>query len=236
MGCASLNVLCGDVKVQLRADRTIFIPSSCTLLLADVHLGKAQSLRSLGAPLSGDVQTSLLKEPLDRLARAVEETGATSVIVLGDLLHAPVGLTPTLIDFVTSWRPRLAVPLMLVPGNHDRRLDLVASQWGITILEDTHRLSGLLLVHDPAAVSTDASDFVVAGHVHPAINLPAGCGPRRAPVFAIAESMLLLPAFTTFAAGAPIRPADFVRLIAIADDELVPMTGPSRRPPRDIAP
>ena len=115
-------------------------------------------------------------------------------------------------------------------------LDLVARQWGITILEDTHRLNGLLLVHDPAAVSTDASDFVVAGHVHPAINLPAGCGPRRAPVFALAESMLLLPAFTTFAAGAPIRASDFVRLVAIADNELVPMTGPARRPPRDITP
>lgn len=224
---------CGEVEVQLRSDRTVFIPSSGTLLLADVHLGKAQSLRSFGAPISAEVQTSLLQEPLERLARAVAQTGATSVIVLGDLLHAPVGLTPSLIEFVAAWFLQLGAPLLLVPGNHDRRLDLVAQRWGIAILEETHRVNGLLLVHDHAVVSTDVSDFVVAGHVHPAINLPPGYGPRRAPVFALTDSLLVLPAFTTFAAGASVRAADFVRLIAIAEDELVPLTAPARRPPRD---
>jgi len=225
--------MCADVEVRLRADRTAFVPARRELLVADIHLGKAQSLRSLGAPLSGDLQSTLLKEPLDRLTAAVTETSAESVIVLGDLLHAPVGLTPALIEFVADWRGGCGVAMHLVPGNHDRRVETIAAHWKITVLDQTHRAGGLLLVHDPAAVSSDASDFVVAGHIHPAINLPASCGPRRAPVFALAESLLLLPAFTTFAAGAPVRASDFARLIAIAGDELVPLSAPGRRSARD---
>jgi len=234
MGCASLTIRLGDAEVVLRADRTALIATTRTLLLADVHLGKAQTIRALGAPLSADVQRALLDEPLSRWARAVDDTRAERVIVLGDLLHAPAGVTPSLVEHLSRWRETIAVPLAVVPGNHDRGLDQLAPACRFEVLAEVVLHAGISLTHDHATAL--ASGLVashtptIAGHVHPAINIPAGCGPARAPVFAIADHVLTLPAFTTFAAGAPVDPLAFTRLIAIAGDELVPLVAPARRP------
>lgn len=236
MGCASLTTSLADTRLILRADRTAFLPDTATLLLADIHLGKAQSLRSLGAPLSAGLQTALLDEPLARWAEAIRDTCAARVIVLGDLLHAPVGLTAALIDHVAAWRRAITCPISVVPGNHDRRLEHVAGAWEMAITDACIEYAGLLLTHDPADADAlqrahAAHLPLVGGHVHPALNLPAACGPSRAPVFAFGAASLTLPAFTTFAAGAPVNPASYERLVAIAGDELVPLAAPPRRTP-----
>ena len=40
-----------DITVILDADRSLFLPASQTLIVADVHWGKAAAFRALGVPV-----------------------------------------------------------------------------------------------------------------------------------------------------------------------------------------
>ncbi|MEN0020954.1 MAG: hypothetical protein AAF747_08745, partial [Planctomycetota bacterium] len=94
-----------------------------TLLVADTHFGKAEAYRKHGVALP----VSLLDDSLDRLSRAVRATAAERVIVLGDLLHAPVGTTSSLLEAVAEWRAGFPAQIDVVPGNHDRGLHRAAA-------------------------------------------------------------------------------------------------------------
>jgi metallophosphoesterase superfamily enzyme len=86
--------------VVLRSDRALFLPAERALFVADLHVGKSESLRAAGAP----IPVGVLDETLARLARAAMETASRQIVVLGDLIHAPSGLTDTVRARVAAWR------------------------------------------------------------------------------------------------------------------------------------
>ena len=78
--------------VVLLPGRAAFLPSSATLLVADLHLGKAATFRKAGIPVpEGSAQADLA-----RLARLVRETSARRLVIVGDLLIAPYARGNTL--------------------------------------------------------------------------------------------------------------------------------------------
>jgi metallophosphoesterase superfamily enzyme len=85
-----IEVLVGGARLWLLAQRAAYLPEHQTLLVADAHVGKAQSFRRLGVPVPGGTTA----ETLDRLSAAVAATGARRVVFLGDLLHSAVDGTP----------------------------------------------------------------------------------------------------------------------------------------------
>lgn len=203
--------------------RAAWIERERTLLLADLHLGKAEALASIGAP----VPEAAGLEQLARLAGLVRGLSAQRVVVLGDLLHARAGLTDRMIEHVAEWRrAHLAgVQWDVVPGNHDRGLSRVADAWALGVLPACVREGGgLVLVHD-AAHAPDVRDdeLVVCGHEHPAVGV--GPGPdgtrRRVPAFVLdrrgAAGVLTLPAFSTFTAGGSVGPAPGRTVYAIVE-------------------
>ena len=74
-------------KLVLLAERAVYWPARKALFIADFHLGKAASFRRLGIPLP----VGTTAENVRRLDRAIEKTGATQVIFLGDFLHSAHG-------------------------------------------------------------------------------------------------------------------------------------------------
>ena len=82
-----------DADVRLLPGRAALVAATRTLLVADLHLGKAATFRRAGIP----VPEGSAGRDLDRLTRLVADTRATRVIVVGDLLHSAAGCTPGVI-------------------------------------------------------------------------------------------------------------------------------------------
>ncbi|OYU75610.1 MAG: DEAD/DEAH box helicase, partial [Burkholderiales bacterium PBB5] len=106
----------GVGRLQLWPHKAAFDPDLGLLLVADAHIGKAQSFRRLGVP----VPAGTTAEALDRLSALLQATGATQLVFLGDFLHAATGRSAGTLAALAAWRDRHpALALTLVRGNHD---------------------------------------------------------------------------------------------------------------------
>lgn len=222
----------GGEAVELLGERAVWRASERTLLVADLHWGKSETLRRAGAPIPGGV----LGAQLDALEGLLRSTAAERLIVLGDLVHAPGGITDGLVERVAAWRRTWGGTFELVLGNHDRRVERVAGAMGVDLLGRRASLGGLDLVHDPADAT--AGRATLAGHVHPAAVLRGGGDSLKLACFWLRDATLVLPAFTPFAAGAPIVPNARDRVVVCADGRLidVPMVRARRATARRRSP
>ena len=216
----------GGERLQLLPALAAYLPEHHTLLLADVHLGKAQTFRRLGVPVP--VGTSL--DTLHRLRRLVAQTGARGIVFLGDLLHAKHGLTPATVAAVQTWRQEhAALELTLVRGNHDQRAGDPPPQWHIRCVTEPFELissggrslqprSGLSLKHHPAP---EPGRYVLAGHMHPAAILRGRSpGRLRLPCFHFGPTVGVLPAFGAFTGMHVMPRADGDRVYVVAGDQV----------------
>ena len=189
----SLELQLAGEPMHLLADRALYWPARRRLLIADLHLGKADTFRAAGIALPRG-GTAL---DLGRISALVDATDADSVWVLGDMLHGRTDLS--------SWRaawegfrhrhPRLAIAV--VDGNHDRALQ----QAGLDVEcvgDDVHD-GPFVLRHAPGL---DRRGHVLCGHLHPVLKL---AGQARTPAFWLQDGCTVLPAFSAFTGGHPLR-------------------------------
>ena len=188
----SLEVLLAGEPMRLLADRALYWPARRRLLLADLHLGKADTFRAAGIALPRG-GTAL---DLARIAALVETTGAESLWVLGDMLHG----RPDLSSWRSAWdafrlrHPRLSIAV--VDGNHDRALERAGLD--VERLGDAIHDGPFVLRHAPGR---HARGHVVCGHLHPVLKLP---GQPRTPAFWLQDGCTVLPAFSAFTGGHPL--------------------------------
>jgi DNA ligase-associated metallophosphoesterase len=206
----------GGSTLQLLPQRAAFLPEHHTLLVADVHLGKAMSFRRLGVPVPGGTTT----ETLDRLTAAVAATGARQVVFLGDLLHSAHARSTATWAAVTQWRARHAgLQLKLVRGNHERHAGEPPPEWQVECLDGPLRLGGapgLALSHHPDAVP---GAYVLAGHLHPAAVLSGRGHERlRLPCFHFGPQVGVLPAFGAFTGMQVLPRGPDDRIFVVAGD------------------
>lgn len=148
---SALRVTIAGQTMSLFPQRAAFWHASSTLLVADLHLGRQQAWRAGGVPISDRAQLASLDEPLQRLSTVLHATAAARVLVLGDLLHAPAGLTDAMVDHVAAWRAgHRGVRFDVVPGNHDRHLDRVIDAWRLVVAERRVVEAPFEFVHNPA--------------------------------------------------------------------------------------
>lgn len=138
--------------------------------------------------------------------------------MLGDLLHAPAGLIPSMIDAVGTWRRSRALELVVVPGNHDRKLEELAGPWALTIAPETLSEGPFDFVHEP---QTRRGRYTLSGHLHPVIRLRRAGDSLRLPCFHIGKSVGVLPAFSRFTGGSPVEVTDGDRVFAVAEGRVV---------------
>ena len=216
----------GD-DLLLLPGRAAFVPATRTLLVADVHLGKAATFRRAGIPVpEGSAQRDLA-----RLAALAARHSARRVVVLGDLIHAKSGCTEAVIDEFRACRNGIAAECILVLGNHDRGLGMSPATWaerlGIDACVPALDEPPFHLVHEPATALTARWHdlFTIAGHLHPTVALRSPSGDRLADrCFLHAEATLVLPAFGSFTGGHRVSYADGMRLWIARDDGVVEVT------------
>jgi DNA ligase-associated metallophosphoesterase len=215
---AALEIDAGGARLRLLPQRAAYLPQHATLLVADAHIGKAQSFRRLGVPVPGGTTG----DTLARLAQLVADTGAQHIVFLGDLLHSAHARAPATMAQVAAWRrqhSRLA--LTLVRGNHDSHAGDPPADWAVRCVDGPWPLAGLHLAHHPEPMP---EGYVIAGHTHPAAVVGGrGHDRLRLPCFHFGPQVGVLPAFGAFT-GMHVMPqgADD-RVYVVADNCVRPL-------------
>lgn len=208
--------LCGE-RLVLLPERAAYRPAARALLVADPHFGKAAAFRAHGVPVPGGTTA----ETLARLSRAVARTGAESIVLLGDFLHARAGRAPRTLDALLDWRrAHPGLRLTLVRGNHDAHAGDPPDALDITCVDGPLDAPPYAYAHHPEPAP---ACYVLAGHVHPSVTLRgAGRQRQRLPCFHLGARVGILPAFGEFTgtADVPVAPGD--RVYVVADGQIVP--------------
>ena len=196
-GC-ELVVDIGDHPMTLRGDGSIFLAAERSLLVADLHLGKDASFRAAGVP----VPDGMNQETLEALSKAIKETAAEHVFLLGDLIHDRDSMTGGLIKTFATWRRQHdTCKVTLVRGNHDRHVASFPEKWGLEVTTQV-QLGDLRLLHEVTDESLAADDsFQVGGHFHPVVNVGRGADQMRVRCFVVDPTHLTLPAYGPFKGG-----------------------------------
>jgi DNA ligase-associated metallophosphoesterase len=213
-----------EADVVLLPGRAALLPSSRTLLVSDMHLGKAATFRQAGIPVpEGSAQRDLA-----RLERLVAEHDVDRLVVLGDLFHARSGCTAAVFDEFAATRTRLAgTRVVLVLGNHDRGVGRLPAALGIDACVPALDEPPFHFVHEPATgvAANDRRLFTVAGHLHPTVSISSKSGDRLTDrCFVVEADALVLPAFGSFTGGHRVTYRDGMRLWIARDDGVAEVT------------
>jgi metallophosphoesterase superfamily enzyme len=195
--------------------RTVHLPAAAALVVADVHAGRAAAT-NVGILLDerGDL--------LERLNAAVAATDPETVVFAGDLCHrfgAPSERTAGTVRALAGAVRAAGANPVAVAGNHDGGLEDV---WPGPV-HDAYRLpDDTLVCHGHEAPEADAKRYV-CGHLHPAIEIE---GRKRDcflwdPTGYRGRPTLVVPAFSTFAAGLRIERRERVDSPLVTDLDAV---------------
>ncbi|MFM8891722.1 MAG: ligase-associated DNA damage response endonuclease PdeM [Planctomycetia bacterium] len=218
-----------DHDILLVAGRAAVLPASRTLLVADLHLGKAATFRRAGIP----VPEGSAQQDLARLERLVADSHARRVLVLGDLFHAARGCTAAVFAEFAAFRRRIAdTRVVLVVGNHDRSVGKLPDSLGLDDCVPTLDEPPYRFVHEPVGPLGDGGHdrFTIAGHLHPTVRIASPSGDRFVDrCFVAGGDTMILPAFGSFTGGQRIEPDAGMRLWIARDDGVVEGTALARR-------
>ncbi len=211
-----LAVEAGGASLRLLPERGLLLPASATLIVADLHWGKAAAFRAASIPVPRGTTT----DDLARLTGIIRRTGPRRLVVLGDLLHARAGRAPATLAAIQEWRHRHpALPITLVRGNHDRQAGDPPPALDIACCDEPLEMDGLMLCHRPAE---HPASYTLAGHLHPGVVLRGpGRQRERLPCFRFGPRGAVLPAFGSFTGLAPVAPGPGDRLFVIAGSEVI---------------
>lgn len=196
----SLDLVIAGERLRLHADRALFWPARQRLLVADLHLGKGDAFRAAGIALpSGGTS-----HDLQRLGALVRHSGASSLWVLGDLLHGPHEGSRWREGWLGFRQEHPGLAIRLIEGNHDRSAARAAL--GIELVSGTVADGPFVFAHAPRPPGQAHTEgFRICGHLHPVVRVPGFSG--RFPAFAVGRQQLVLPAFSAFTGGWLADPA-----------------------------
>ena len=214
MSATQLIEVAGE-RLVLDAARAVYWPRARTLLVADVHLGKAQVFRRAGIPIPQGSTTS----DLARLDAAIARHDVARVLVLGDLVHGASRTSDPWLAKVRAWRDaHAALEMRVVLGNHDRHFD--PRETGFDVTRGALVEPPFAFAHHPVAHS---GAYALAGHLHPGVELRELGSRARLPVFWFGRGVGVLPAFGRMTGLAMVEPAADDTIVAVVDTQLLPL-------------
>ncbi len=217
-----LTIEVAGEPLVLLPERVAFVPAAATLLIADLHLGKAHAFRCLGVP----VPEGGAADALSTISRLIDTLDARRLVFLGDLLHAASAQDESTMDAVAGWRSaHRGVEMTLVRGNHDRHAGDPPPALDIAVVDEPLPLGPFLLCHHP---QPRPGGHVLAGHWHPCVALSGrGRDRLRLPCFWVRDRVTVLPAFGAFTGMHPIDAESGDRVYAITEDGVMRLPGPT---------
>lgn len=213
----TLSIDIASTTLQLLPQRAAYWPAQRTLLIADIHFGKAAAFRVQGVP----VPRGTTSDNLARLDALLKLHDVAHVVFLGDFLHArAVQQAQATLDTLRRWRARHAdLNLTLVRGNHDDRAGDPPEELRIDVVDEPCECGLLALCHHPHA---GARGYVIAD---PVFRLSAAGDSVRLPCFVFGERRSILPSFGAFTSGLPIDPQPGERIFVTTGEAVYAVPG-----------
>ncbi len=209
--------------------RALFMPDSRTLVVCDLHLGKAQHFRKAGIAIPGAVSEATLA----RLNQLLYEYQPLRVLILGDLFHS--GHYEDLYQFEELVATHSEVDWVIVEGNHDKGFINEAARLGLEFLDECYIEHSLFFYHGNRRPQLAAGQFGISGHIHPGIKLYGRGGlNEKLPCFCFSQTEAVLPAFGEFTGLHIIKPKDTDQVYGITENLLFPVRDASRFPGKPL--
>ena len=212
----SLEMALGSLPVWLLPERAIFLPTTGTLVLADLHFGKVNHFRRAGLP----VPPAANQRNAERLIDLIQKLQPAQTIFLGDLFHSAYNDDWEVVGQIVRHFP--ACSFLLVVGNHDILSDRQYQRNGIHRV-DSLAEGPLLFTHEPMELSNVTEGLInVAGHLHPAARL-TGKGRQSLvmPCFWKSGKHFILPAFGSFTGLAAVAPGEHDTVYVVVDRRII---------------
>jgi len=176
-------------------DRAVLLAE--TLVLADLHLGRARAA-NVQLPAGDD-------DVLTRVESLLDRYDPDRVVLAGDVVHAfdyiPHGVAErleTLYDAIVDAGASAVVTL----GNHDAQLPAV---WPGDVV-DSVRVGDAVVCHGHERPDADAAGYVF-GHDHPTVVIEGVRRPCYLRGCVHGHDLLVLPPFNRLVAGTPVNGA-----------------------------
>ena len=183
-----------------RPKRAAIHPGEQTAVVADLHLGYEWARAAAG----DCVITHSLDETLARLELLLSHANVARLIVAGDLVESPRPCRRTRDDVqrLREWLAGRGVTLLALAGNHDRGWCRPSGRGSLSAepVSATCDVSRWTIGHGHEPI---AGERTISGHIHPVL-----CVERTvAPCFLVRAKRIILPAFSSNAAGLDVGTA-----------------------------
>lgn len=189
-------------RLMLLPERAAYWPARRTLIVADLDWGKTELFRQLGIPLPDGA----LEDELDRLCSALQRTSAQRLMLLGDLSYAKAGLVPFMVEAIAQFFAHR-------PGQHTR-----AVPWRLKMVDGELREGPFAFARDPVP---RPGAYTIAGRLRPMLHLQEGAEEARLPCFWFGPQLGVLPSFSGFSQGVPLRAGLGERLYVLAGSQII---------------
>lgn len=195
--------------------KAMFHMATASLIVSDMHIGKAAHFRKHGIPIHTFANTNNFWN----LSLLLDVFEAKQFLVVGDIIHSNSNDEwHAFADFLDQY-PNLG--RVLIRGNHDILSDDFFHQSGFVVLEH-YRLGDLILRHEP---EVDESMYQICGHIHPSVRFRGRAHQHeRLPCFYFGERIAYLPAFGSFTGTSLVHPKKGDTVVAIANNQLIRFT------------
>jgi uncharacterized protein len=175
-------------KFTLLPQKALFKNDESLLIIADVHLGKANHFRNSGIPIPANAQMS----DYENLKNVFEKTKPLKVYFLGDLFHSTFNRDWHYFCDLIALFPDIF--FTLVKGNHDiihkGKFDELCIEIVNNIEDDA-----FIYTHEPLT-EVAANKVNIAGHIHPGITISGMARQSvKLPCFYTTDNQVILPAF-----------------------------------------
>lgn len=211
-------------SLYLHPQRALYWESARSLVVADVHLGKACAFQRQGIA----VPEGSTAADLQRLDALIRFYVPARLLVLGDLFHARLrGDDAWMRDFdaFRARHPQLRIEVLR--GNHDRGLEQVPAQWRLHWHQQPLFEAPFVFSHEPIV---DPRGYGLCGHLHPVMRLRSAVDRVRLPVFWFRRDHGVLPSFGGFTGGHGIQPSEDERVFVATPETVLEV--PTRLAPQ----
>ncbi len=207
-----------ETNLQLLPQKAVLMSDDGILLIADLHLGKANHFRRSGIPVPNAVNS----KNLETLIELINWHKPERVIFLGDLFHSSYNeewdALAQVVKHFTSTQ------FQLVRGNHDIMSELQYKRCQLEVFEQIE-MGPFLLTHEPLKI-IPLHHYNLAGHIHPGVSLRGkGRQSMTLPCFFFGKEQAILPAFGAFTGFVSVHVSKGDDVFVIADQQIIKMDG-----------
>ncbi|MCW3105199.1 MAG: ICC-like phosphoesterase [Bacteroidetes bacterium] len=201
--------------VELLPEKALFLPETNTLVIADIHLGKAMHFRKNGI----SIPPQSAEKDYMRLNALIERKQPQRIIVLGDLFHSTHNSEWNLFCEFVAYRS--GIRFMLIIGNHDILDRNYYNKLCLEVIDHTLELQDLVLSHEPLKKIPEGM-VNVAGHIHPGFVLQGrGRQNIKLPCFYLLPNQLILPAFGSLTGLYRLEKVRNSEVFVVANDRVI---------------